>query len=301
MRKRLRGWWAVPLLVLLGITASLGAENRIVPGQTISITVLGSPELSQTVLVKEDGTTEYPLLAGVPLDGMTATEVRDLLLPILSRFVDRPRVFVTVSDIIPVPFRVQGQVRRAGSYLSQGPIDLQAALTMAGGPTELADLRHVVILRGNKTNTKSIEVNLFAALDSMNVPMIERNDLIVVTAVNSQSYVRVMGAVRAPGNYLSTHGMDVIDMIMMAGGASKEADLKRVRFIHRTPDGSYTINQLNLKKLVSATVHRDIPLVGPGDMIFIEERPWWSRGREVWPWVQSITSIVSLFVILQRI
>ncbi len=60
------------LLLLYVNTLSIGAPAYIRPGNQLKITVSGHPEFTQEVIILEDGSCEYPLLAGVPLEGPLA-------------------------------------------------------------------------------------------------------------------------------------------------------------------------------------------------------------------------------------
>ena len=51
------------------------SEYRIGPGDTLQVFVWNQPELTVTVPVRPDGMISTPLIAGVPAEGKTATQL----------------------------------------------------------------------------------------------------------------------------------------------------------------------------------------------------------------------------------
>ena len=75
------------IVLFVFFPGSLSAEQLIAPGNVLNITVPGYPELSKSVVVRQDGMTDYPMLANIPIDGMTTSELKELLLTLLTRYV----------------------------------------------------------------------------------------------------------------------------------------------------------------------------------------------------------------------
>jgi polysaccharide export outer membrane protein len=255
-----------------------GAEQPIVPGNVLSLTVLGHPELSKTVQVRQDGTTDYPLLYNLPVDGMTITQLRDLLMPILTRFVDQPYLFISIAEFQQIRVTVQGQVRYPGAHTVTGPIDLQGVLTVAGGPTENADLGQITIMRWNGNTRQEINVDLYSFLLGRGKPLptIEEGDIIFLPIMSSRIMVRVMGAVNQPGTYRITSDENVADMIYMAGGPKMTGNLNNVTYITQMDEG-FRSETLRLKRLLDRAQSEGIPQVKPGDVIIVREFANWQQ------------------------
>ena len=201
---KLKLFFLILIFTFIGFTEVHGAELQIKPGNIVHITVLGYPELSKSVLVRQDGSTDYPLLANVPIDGMSVHQLQEALQPILMRFVERPKLFINVAEHIQFEVMVEGQVNNPGSHTIKGPINVQGVLSSAGGTTQLADLRKILISRRGYESQREIIVNLhqfFVDPRNVTIPEIEDGDIIFVPMMSSASTVRVIGAVQSPGTY----------------------------------------------------------------------------------------------------
>jgi len=287
----------------LSISPVHADELQIEPGNLVRITVLGYPELSQEVLVRQDGSTDYPLLAGVPIDGMTIHQLQEVLQPILARFVERPKLFISIAEHLQLEITVEGQVNRPGRYTVEGPVNLQGVLSIAGGTTQVADLRSITISRRGYRETQDITVDLLRHLterDGAPLPEINDGDIIFVPIISSASTVRVMGAVRSPGSYIPIKDENIVDMINMAGGPLPEGNMNRIIYI-TSNDGRHKTEVIKLKTLINKGLTDQIPLVHPGDIIVVVEYSQWQRTS--W-WVnimRDFALVLSSIVILSRL
>jgi polysaccharide biosynthesis/export protein len=301
--KKLMPFIPVLIFIFIGFMNVQGAELQIKPGNIVHITVLGYPELSKSVLVREDGSTDYPLLANVPIDGMTVHQLQEALQPILVRFVERPKLFINVAEHIQFDVTVEGQVNNPGSHTVKGPINLQGVLSIAGGTTQLADLRKIIISRRGYESQREIIVNLhqfFVDPGNVAIPEIEDGDIIFVPIISSASTVRVMGAVRSPGTYNPLKDNNVADMIYMAGGPSSHGNMSCVIYIS-IHDSKHETELIDLEELINNGLTNQIPLVHPGDIIVVKENDWWQE-RSWWIGVlRDVTMLLSSIVILSRL
>jgi protein involved in polysaccharide export with SLBB domain len=176
-------------------------------------------------------------------------------------------------------------------------------MSIAGGPTDQADLRNVLISRQGYKTQGDIYVNLFELLqnpEKSNIPEIKNGDIIFIPLMSTASYVRVMGAVRSPGPYYPNRGENIADMINLAGGSLPDGNLNRIIFI-KFLNGRYEVENINVKTLLNKGLVDQIPVVGPGDIIIVSDKRWWENGT--W-WVQALRDvalILSSFVILSRL
>jgi len=286
------------LLCAAGFTTAEVAEELIEPGNIVHITVLGYPELSKAVLVRQDGSTDYPLLADVPIDGMTIHQLQDVLYPIVARFVERPKLFINIADQTQIKVTIEGQVMKAGTYIIEGSSSLQGALAFAGGATSMADLRNVSIVR--RDHAKELNVDLhhyFLNRESVTLPEIRDGDIIFVPTISSKTTVRVLGAVRNPGTYVPVKDEDIADLISMAGGPLTNGNMNHVVHI-KIVDGKSKTDIIELRNLLNEGHPDLIPLVSPGDVIVVAEYNPWQQPS--W-WIRTllnVTMILSSLVIL---
>ena len=128
-----------------------GDVYRIREGDTLLIAIIGQPEYTQTVQVREDGMMSY-FSGELHVAGKTADEIsrriRDVL--VSENLVSNPVIMVS-----PVPQEngifVGGAVKTPGRYVISPKTDigLYRAITLAGGTVENADVQQVQLIRAN--------------------------------------------------------------------------------------------------------------------------------------------------------
>ncbi len=293
------------LLLIVGCVSFVhSAENVIQVGHVINITVLEHAELSRSVLVREDGTTDYPLLSNIPLDGMTVSELSRYLRPLLTKFVEGQQFFINISEYRMLNVKVLGQVVKPGPLFVKGPIGLQGIIAEAGGPREAADLKKVTIIRrGPDKKVDRIVVDMydfFASSSDETLPEIFNNDMIIVPMLNNQSFVRVIGEVRSPGKFIPELDENIADLVYRAGGKQREGNMNDVKHIYKN-NGRYELRKVKLKKLIHSGRTDEIPLVSPGDIIVVGELPFYKDVHFMSQFMRDIALLISSYVILRRL
>lgn len=290
------------LLLLYVNTLSIGAPAYIRPGNQLKITVSGHPEFTQAVMILKDGSCEYPLLAGVPIEGLSADDVKDLLRSALLRFDLEPDIFVIVTEDRMLKFHVFGEINHPGKFEAESPLNLQQALAMAGGFTEEADNFRVYIMRieNEKRKQYTINMNEYFISDSLVLPPeILDNDIITVPRISSKLSARVLGAVSKPGLYPVIPGDNLMDILVKAGGTGgfygydyrQNLGGDRRRIIHITHiNGQLVRNIVNVHKFMQSGRYSELPIVSGGDLIIV---PRISRWRDVWTWMERTLQVMT--------
>ena len=125
----------------------------------IHVNVWKNSELSQTVTVGPDGFVSLPLLGDIQVAGMTANELAQALTTKLNSYVVNPQVTVSVVDIRSRQVYVLGQVSKPGGYPLIAPIKVLQLIAQAGGLSNYANRKGIVILRTNKSGTAKLTFN----------------------------------------------------------------------------------------------------------------------------------------------
>jgi polysaccharide export outer membrane protein len=131
------------------------AEYRIGREDVVTVEVWKDPALSAKVPVRPDGKISLPMIGEVAAAGRTAADLEREITERLRPYVEQPVVAVMVSEINAARFYVLGEVAHPGAFPVRGPISVVQALAMAGGPTEYANPRKVVVIRTAKEGTQS--------------------------------------------------------------------------------------------------------------------------------------------------
>lgn len=217
---------------------------RIGPQDVLTVTVWDHPELTipagefrdaeiQGHLVGPEGNIYFPYVGDVRVAGRTATEVRDEITARLSEFIQDPQLDVRVAAFRSKRVTVTGEVTEPGMLpLTDVPLTLVEALTLAGGATPEAALQRVQVMRDGETRT--FDVLALLERGDMRQNILLQDDDLVYVPEGSFDAVHMLGEVETPGVVRMVRGrMNLAEALALSGGFdSTEADAGRV-FVFR--------------------------------------------------------------------
>lgn len=128
-------------------------------GDKLRIFVYGQPSLSRIYTVDHAGQISIPLIGHVHSRGATTASLERTIKGKLGvQYVKDPHVTVDISQ--NRPFFILGEVRQAGQFPYLSGMTVQQAIAIAGGFSERADERTVMITRRINGFIEKIEVPL---------------------------------------------------------------------------------------------------------------------------------------------
>lgn len=149
-------------LTMLLIMASATAQPTYTlnAGDSIRIHVYGEPDLTfENLLIGQNGRIPYPFLGELTVEGKTAAEVQQLITDGLKPdYLVDPRI--SVSIVKYRPFFVNGEVNRPGGLDFQPGLTLRKAISLAGGFTERANKKQILVISDADPNRKEQKVGL---------------------------------------------------------------------------------------------------------------------------------------------
>lgn len=145
-------------------------EFVIGPGDILDINIWKHEEVSRQVPVRPDGRISLPLLGDVTAAGLAPADLKVKLQSSFSRYFSDPEVTVIISEVRSYQIFVQGMVANPGTYPISGRTTLVQSISLAGGFTEFANRRKIIILRSSQNGTKRMTVNYDDIVDG------DRND-----------------------------------------------------------------------------------------------------------------------------
>lgn len=255
------------------------------PGDQLDISVYGYEEYTGPVSILPDGTITLPLVGQINAAGLTTAKLVQELTIALDRILTDPYVSVTLNSLRPIVVNVSGEVYRPGPVQLQGSINtaarntspdnrpslLSAALVQAGGVTQYADIRDVVVIRALPSgDVARTTVNLWDALlyeslpedmllrdgDLVFVPELAEGEVINQRLLASSSLspdtvrVRVVGEVTRPGEVSVSPNSSLSSAVAIAGGPTDDAKLSEVAFIRMNDLGEVEQEVVDLTNLV---------------------------------------------------
>lgn len=142
---------------------AVGTDYRIAPDDVLRIQVYHEPDLSlEDAQVTAEGMVRMPLIGEVSVAGLSAGEASDAIAGRLERYLVSPQVMLFVKKAVGRRVTIDGEVREPGLFPIEGRIGLLQAVTLAKGPTRLASLKQIIVVRQVEGERKAAMFDLAA-------------------------------------------------------------------------------------------------------------------------------------------
>ena len=157
---------------------------KIGSGDILEITTWKEPDFSMgDVLVRIDGKITFPLLGDIKVAGRTPLHVKKDIETRLMDFVESPVVTVTVRKSESQKFYILGEVVNTGEYNLIKDLTVLQAFALAGGFTEWASKKEIILMRNEDGKEKIYRINykdIMKGKDFTQNIHIKANDTIIV-------------------------------------------------------------------------------------------------------------------------
>jgi polysaccharide biosynthesis/export protein len=201
------------------------------PGDVVTVTVWGHPELSGKRVIGPDGEIQLPFVGSFRVAGMSADDASSKLTSALREDYLNTAASVTVDSYNSNQIIVLGHVAHQGVLTFAGDPTLLEALAMAGAATGKDDtgampVRCALIRGRDRIMWIDLRPLLKGKDISLNIPL-QRNDLVYVPDPDEE-LVYVMGQVKNPGPYPLTANMSFLEALARAGGPNDNAQQGKI-------------------------------------------------------------------------
>ena len=146
-----------------GATAEQSKSNNdylIGKGDVLEIVTWKEPDFSrEEIIVRLDGKISFPLLDDLQAAGRTTTQLKDSIEKGLKEYVAAPNVTVTVVNTSSKRFYILGEVVNTGEYPLIKDLTVLQAFAIAGGFTEWASKKEIILFRHENGKEKVIQIN----------------------------------------------------------------------------------------------------------------------------------------------
>ncbi len=150
--------------------AVVDSERYVIgPEDVLYIHVWREEALSRTVPVRMDGNISLPIINEIKAAGLTPLQLKEVLTTRLKEFIETPTVSVTVTEANSFKVYVSGQVRTPGVFRLRSETTLLQIIPIAGGFTDWANQKKILIIRREDGKEKRITVN-YKKIMKGNVP-----------------------------------------------------------------------------------------------------------------------------------
>ena len=144
---------------LLPQTVTPPADYVIGPDDILQVVYWREKDLSAEVVVRPDGKISLPLVNDIQAAGFTPDQLRENVMKAASRYVTDPSVTIAVKQINSRRVFVTGNVNKPGPYPINDSLTVLQMLSMAGGTTEFANEKEILIMRVERGQTQSFKFN----------------------------------------------------------------------------------------------------------------------------------------------
>ena len=160
------------------------SSYKIGAGDILEITTWKEPDFTrEAILVRMDGKISFPLLNDVQAAGLSPIELKNAIEAGLKDYVSMPVVTVHVTNPSSQRFYILGEVARTGEYPLVKDLTVLQAFAIAGGFTEWASKKEIILLRREGGKRKVIKINYKEIAKGKKLEqnvLIKANDTIIV-------------------------------------------------------------------------------------------------------------------------
>jgi polysaccharide biosynthesis/export protein len=243
-------------------------DYRIGPEDVISISIWENEHLNSEVTVRPDGKISFPLLDDVKVEGLTAIEVKKIITKGLTHYMSKPEVTVTIKNIDSYKVYIMSAVGSPGVLTLKRKTNLLQLLATIGGGTltENANLEKAYLLRNNHRLPVDFSKLVEQGDTTQNVNLLP--DDVIYIPNNFARRITVIGEVANPQIITFKNGITALDVVLMAGGPTEDANLNGTTIITKRADQEKTL-KVKLNDVIKKGKLEENIKLEPGDMVIV--------------------------------
>ncbi|MEO1393945.1 MAG: polysaccharide biosynthesis/export family protein [Cyanobacteria bacterium J06634_5] len=270
-------------------------------GDRLYLEVFGLPDYAGEFEVLADGSVRLPMVGQVRVQGLTLEQAQAAVTQAYGRYIRQPFVDLNLIESRPVQIAIAGEVNRPGAYAIEpddnnnaaGPMTVTKAIQLAGGITQLANIRQVQIVRGQGVPgvvPQSANIDLWELIQSGDLSQdvaLRDGDTVVVpeaSSVNAAEATRIasanfspdtitvylVGEVESPGALQLQPNIPLNQALLAAGGFTNRAVEGAVELVRLSPDGTVSKSEVEIDFGQDVNSQRN-PILQDNDTIVIRE------------------------------
>ena len=276
--------WLLIFLLLLPLQAN-AVEYRVQVGDLIKVSLPGEETLDEPFEVDREGRIHLPEVGAITVAGLNGPDMQQRVserLETAFRDLHNLHVYIYKKQLL---VSVQGYVKQPGEYTLPYNGSIQMALHAAGGLRTGAQLNRMQLARDGATRTFDYK-NYLDSGDDEALPKLKSLDTLFIPAsplignvevefdpskiadsgdaAEDRKAVKVFGEVNSPGSFSFRQSMNLVDLLMRAGGVTRYAGVEQIRVISQGEPRLF-----NLKQYLDSGDEALLPQIVAGSTVFI--------------------------------
>ena len=159
-------------------------EYHIGVGDILEIITWKEPDFTRdNIMVRLDGKITFPLLDDIQAAGLTPIQLKNNIQTKLADFLASPTVTVNIANPASRKYYVLGEVAHTGEFPLLKKLTVLQAFALAGGFTEWASKKEIILLRHENGKEKIMRINYKDIINGDNLSqnaVITADDTIIV-------------------------------------------------------------------------------------------------------------------------
>ena len=275
------------LLLCLSLLPSLlyAEDYQVQVGDVVKISLPGEKQLNGSYDIDRQGRVILPEVGSIAVAGLTEEEMETKIkqsLSLVFKDLYSLKIYISERNIL---LSVLGYIEQPGEIKLPASANIQSAFQKAGGLRAGAQLDKMQIRRKGESLTFNYKAYLDSGDDTL-LPKLHSLDIIFVPAsptignievefdpsktadsgdaAEDKQAIKVFGEVNSPGSFSFKEGVNLVDLLMRAGGVTRYAGVEQIRVIS---DGSPKL--FNLKAYLDTGNENLLPTIKAGATLFV--------------------------------
>jgi polysaccharide biosynthesis/export protein len=279
-------------------------EYRIGAGDVIEInSYTGDKVTTGTVTVDSRGRISYSFLDHLKVEGLSSSQLEELLTTKLSAYVRTPRISVLVKEFNSKSANIIGEFSSlrnvsygkggSGRINLKGKTSLTDLIALGGGYTLNADIKNVKLVRKGK----SYLINLYDIIErgdeSQNVVIDEADVVNIPELPTYGERVYVLGEVYNQGIYPLKEAQDLLAALALAGNTNRLAKEENTLIVRGYEPGKPpNVMMADVKSLLrKADMSQNVRLKD-GDLVYVPRM----LIADINDWIVNMTPLLNLIL-----
>lgn len=215
-------------------------EMQLIPGDVISVSVSGQLDLQLEAAIDTQLNIFFPKIGLIETRGMTYLEAISKIKKTFEDYYLDSQAYGRLSSPAPRTISASGYIIKPGVTPISGHLTLEEAISLQGGPTQLASLRTIVVSKGNSTSLIDMYESMYGGQAS---PILSGGEKIRIQGLRNT--VLLLGETLEPGIYEMKEGETYANLLNLIHRTSPMADSQAVHVYRSTPGQFVEMKVLN--------------------------------------------------------